>query len=404
MSLYLISPKASLLEKFPALSARTITAAQRTKQLKEVAQAWQENQTYQEIQRWIEDAEDFDVKRITSPIISPNLTGTTLVEMSDEEAARIEEEIDNIVILKDRDIDLIRPIQNTTPAKDKLTASDIWHLEAIKHSLVNQTGKEIKIAVFDTGIDINHPEIKGKIAEAYEFNNRQKTIEKIELEDYIDTDDEDGHGTHVAGLICGNNVGVAPGAEIVSITMIPNGRGSLINFTIALQWLLSRPDIRVVNISAGLSEPRYFQPMSAITDSLLALGILPICAVGNEGRNNACTPGNCLSVVSVGATNNNDKVAGFSGSARMLMDNKQYNVPSLVAPGDEIYSSIPGGKYKALPGTSMATPIVSGIAALILEANPQISVYDLREELLRSCKKLEELPERQGKGIIQVRV
>ena len=406
MSLYLISPKTNLLQSFPALSARKITAAERTKQLQEVAQAWQEDPTYQEIQSWIEDAGDFEIKKITSPLISSNLTGTILVEMPDEEAVRLEEDIDNILILKDRAIDLIRPIRDIATAKEQLTASDIWHLAAIKHNphnLSEQTGKGIKIAVFDTGIDPNHPEIRGKITEAYEFNNRQKTIEEVDLEDYADTDDEDGHGTHVTGLICGNNVGVAPEAEIVSITMFPNGRGSLIDLSIALQWLSSHPEVRIVNISAGLSEPRYLKTMSDITDLLLAFGILPICAVGNEGRNNSCSPGNCSGVVSVGATNKHEQVAGFSGSASMIIDNTIYNVPSLVAPGAAIYSSIPGGGYKTLSGTSMATPIVSGIAALILEANPLISAYDLREELLRSCQLLKELPERQGKGIIQVR-
>lgn len=189
---------------------------------------------------------------------------------------------------------------------------------------------------------------------------------------------------------------------MISVAMIPKAQGRLLNFLVALEWLLYRSDVRIVNISAGI-EPRYREPMSYIINDLLDAGILPICAVGNEGRDRTRSPGNCQGLISVGATNQKNYVWGNSGSARMEVDNQIYYVPSLVAPGEAVYSSVMGGGYEAWSGTSMATPIVSGVGALILEDDFQISAYDLREELLRCCQPLNEPPERQGKGIIQVR-
>ncbi len=263
------------------------------------------------------------------------------------------------------------------------------------------TGKNVKIAVLDTGINPHHPEVEGKIAEAYLFDLQRGIIEEI---DVGDTEDTEGHGTHVAGLICGHNIGVAPEAELISVTMFPDGRGSIANFIAAFSWLRDRDDVRIVNISAGLPEAEYLPTMSNEINSLLALGILPICAIGNEGRNKTCTPGNCVEVILVGASDRNNEIAGFSGNGSMLVDNQSYDVPSLVAPGEAVYSCVMGGGYEAWSGTSMAAPIVSGVAALIIEEDPSISVYGLREELLKRCRLLESVElARQGKGLIQAR-
>jgi subtilisin family serine protease len=86
----------------------------------------------------------------------------------------------------------------------------------------------------------------------------------------------------------------------------------------------------------------------------------------------------------------------------MIVENHQYQVPRLVAPGENVYSSIPGGTYKAESGTSMATPIISGVAGLILEEYPDIDVLDLRGELYSRCKLLKQPKDRQGYGLIQV--
>jgi subtilisin family serine protease len=143
--------------------------------------------------------------------------------------------------------------------------------------------------------------------------------------------------------------------------------------------------------------------MHEAVGDLMAVGVLPIVAAGNEGRNRTRSPGNYIEVLSVGASNAQSKVANFSSSATMVADNHQYQIPDLVAPGEGVYSSVMGGGYEAWNGTSMATPVVSGIAALILERQPDISVLDLMELLQQTCRKLPgEEDGRQGRGLAQV--
>ena len=402
MTIYIVRPKTTLLGRFPDLAARKITAEKREAEIQEVIKLWQEDTTYQNIRSWLEDAKGREVSPVSVSPSYPTITGAIAIEMSEAEADRLRRDVDNIVILENEPLELIPPIQDSTTAKMKLAAEDVWHLEAISKSKTQKTGKNVTIAVFDTGIEAKHPELQGKVSASYSLKFKGN-IGQLQIEPTTD-EDTDGHGTHVAGLICGNTVGVAPEAQLINVVMIPKRRGDLLYFTTALEWLQNRPDVRIVNISAGIQG--YKQEMSDTIDNLLALGILPICAIGNEGRNKTRTPGNCQKSLSVGATNRKGKVAGFSSSSTMVVDNHLYNVPSLVAPGEAIYSSVMAGGYEAWDGTSMATPIVSGVAALIIEEEPSISVDDLREALLDRCRNLGggvEL-ERQGRGIIQVKL
>lgn len=153
-------------------------------------------------------------------------------------------------------------------------------------------------------------------------------------------------------------------------------------------------------MSAGL--PGYFPEMRAAVAGLLAVGVLPVFATGNEGRNRTRSPGNYIEPISVGATNRQNRVASFSSSGVLVSDNHQYIVPDLVAPGESVYSSVMGGSYQAWDGTSMATPIVSGIAALILEKYPHITVTNLVEKLFDTCQDIGQPPLRQGQGLVQV--
>lgn len=399
MSVYIIRPKATSAARSLKLESKKFTPESRKAQVAEVVNFWQENQVYQEIEQWLEDAQN-DTSEVTKYPDYSGITGASVVEMPDEEAVRIREELPNALILQDRPIELIQPQQRNTDTKNELTEDELWHLDAIALNIARQkgftgTGKSITIAVLDTGIDSTHPELQGKVTESYRFNDRSKQIQ------LTTSQDTDGHGTHVAGLICGQQVGVAPETKLIDSLLIPRGIGNLSNFVMWLDWLALRPDVNIANISAGL--PTYAHEMSDVIDTLLAVGILPVCAVGNDGRNNTRTPANCRSSVSVGATNFDSKIASFSGSGRILVNNHSYDVPYLVAPGQGVYSSVQGGGYEAWEGTSMATPIVSGVAALILEKyNKQISVLDLVDGLLTSCKDLGHDKERQGKGLIQV--
>ncbi|MEH2239716.1 S8 family peptidase [Nostoc sp.] len=399
MSVYIIRPKATSVTRSLELASKKFTPESREAQVAEVVNFWHENPVYQQIENWLEDAQN-DTRQVAKYPDYSGITGVSVVEMPDEEAQRIREELPNALILRDQLIELIQPQQRNTDTKDELTRDELWHLDAIALNIARQngftgTGKNITIAVLDTGIDSTHPELQGRVTESYSFNDRSKQIQSTSSQD------TNGHGTHVAGLICGKQVGVAPETKLIDGVLIPRGTGNLSNFVMWLDWLALRVDVNIANISAGL--PTYADEMSDVIDTLLAVGILPVCAVGNNGRNNTRTPANCRSSISVGATNFNSKVASFSGSGRISVNNHSYDVPYLVAPGEGVYSSVQGGGYEAWDGTSMATPIVSGVAALILEKySKQIPVLDLIDGLLTSCQDLGHDKERQGKGLIQV--
>jgi subtilisin family serine protease len=402
MGLYIVRPRTAAAAQPVGLISKVFTADKRKLQIDEVLSVRQSDPIGQNIRSWLADAEQHGVKRVSQHESDTAVTGTTVVDMSDEEAERLRRELPDALVLRDRPIELIRPQKTTAAAKKKLTSTDVWHLRAIGLQAARKkgfkgTGKNVTIAVLDTGVDETHPELSGRMAGAYTFDVNQWTAHRQES-----SRDTDGHGTHVAGLVCGKKVGVAPGAKVVSGVMIPGGFGNLSDFILALEWAAQQPEVQIVNMSAGI--PGYLPEMRVAVADLMAVGVLPVFAVGNEGRNRTRSPGNYIEVVSVGATNRANRVSGFSGGGRLVAENHQYTVPDLVAPGEGVYSCIMGGGYEAWNGTSMATPIVSGIAALMLEKHPDITVPDLIDELLQTCKDLGQPAERQGEGLARVRM
>jgi len=404
MTIYLIRPKTTSVAKCLDLSPRKFTVESRKKQAQEVLELQRTDPNQQRIYEWTKDAQKRDNLEVITNLEKSGFSGTTIVKtLSAEADEQIYQDLPQDSILVDQQIELIRPrkAKQSFKREQDLQQTDLWHLRAIGLETLrgkgfDASGKGITIAVLDTGIDASHPALEGKIAEAYEFNVSQWQVKNTQLS--LDTD---GHGTHVAGLICGKKIGVAPEATVLSGVMLPKGRGTLSNFILALEWARENLNIQIVNISAGLTES--FPQMEEAITELSVVGVLPICAVGNDGRNRTRSPGNCRDVVSVGASNEKNRVAGFSSSGQIIVNNHSYKVPDLVAPGERVYSSIATGGYEAWDGTSMATPIVSGVASLILEKYPDIDILDLREELFFRCNKLAQLAdERQGNGLIQV--
>ncbi|MEH2364683.1 S8 family peptidase, partial [Nostoc sp.] len=330
MSIYIIRPKATSLARSLKLASRKFTPESRPAQVAEVVNFWREDPVHQEIEQWLEDPQN-ETSQVSKHPDYSGITGASIVEMTEQEAERMHREVPNALILPDQPIELIQPQQRNRDTKDQLTKDELWHLDAIALNIARQngftgTGKNITIAVLDTGIDSTHPELQGRVTESYGFNDRSKQIQ------LISSQDTNGHGTHVAGLICGQQVGVAPETKLIDGVLIPRGTGNLSNFVMWLDWLALRVDVNIANISAGL--PTYADEMSDVIDTLLAVGILPVCAVGNNGRNNTRTPANCRSSVSVGATNFNSKVAGFSGSGRISVNNH------LTPPGDSRHNAV----------------------------------------------------------------
>lgn len=400
MSIYIVRPKVTFERLSVGLISVKLAKECRESQINAVFSDRLRNPVRQEIQRWVADAQSRGVILISKNESDTQVTGTTIVDMSDEEAQRMRQELPDALVVRDRAIELIQPRRHKTAAAFQIQPSDLWHLKAVGVETARKqgfsgTGANVTIAVLDTGIEATHPELSGRVAGAYTFDVAQWKAQTMNP-----SRDTDGHGTHVAGLICGKKVGVAPGAKVLSGVMIPQALGTLAGFTLALEWAAKRSDVQIVNISAGLLG--YFPQMRAVVAGLLAVGVLPVFAVGNEGRNRTRSPGNYIEPVSVGATNRQNRVASFSSSATLVSDNHQYMVPDLVAPGEGVYSSVMGGGYEAWDGTSMATPIVSGVAALILEKYANITVTNLMEKLLDTCQDIGQPALREGEGLVQV--
>jgi subtilisin family serine protease len=397
---YIVQPRELLVEPPIDRGSRgfgQMLPEERRKQIAEVVSLHAADPIQRRIQEWVDQAKG--VKPITkSPEATP-VTGAVVLEMSPEEAERLRKDVPRVAVLPDRTLELIPPRRAAATATAKVTKTNLWHLknmgvEAARKRGFGLSGKGVYVAVLDTGIS-PHPELDRRVAGAFTFN-----VAAWRPETQDPSLDTQGHGTHVAGLICGKTIGVAPDARLLSGVMIPGGRGNLSDFILALEWAASQPEVQIVNMSAGIRGylPELHQPLG----NLLAVGVLPVVATGNEGRNKTRSPGNYAEVLSVGATDEDNCVPSFSSSGTILADNHLYTVPNVVAPGKGIFSCVREGGYEAWDGTSMAAPLVSGLAALVLQRHSDITVLDLIEEILSRCKDIEEEDIRQGHGLVRV--
>jgi subtilisin family serine protease len=322
------------------------------------------------------------------------VTGAMIAEMQPGEADRLAADRPEVHVLADAPLNLITPLKVEGSTKKRLNAANRWHLRAVglpaRRTKSTPTGKGVTIAVLDTGIDATHRELDGRVVGGVAFDVDNQVVTDRE------PGDTDGHGTHVAGLIAGKSVGVAPGTKLIDGLMIPKRKGTFSAFVQAMEWAAQNPDVQIINVSAGLLG---FQPgFDDVVRALLFAGVLPIAAVGNEGRNRTRSPGNYQPLLSVGATGADGSVAAFSGSGRIQIDHQVYDVPDLVAPGKDVYSSVRGGGYEAWQGTSMSAPIVSGLAALVLERQPDLPVLDVMDVLLNAATPVPGDPSRAGLG------
>lgn len=244
-----------------------------------------------------------------------------------------------------------------------------WGVERIGATFVHaigNTGKGIKIGILDTGIDYTHPDLSKNYKGGYNF-----------IDNNTDARDYNGHGTHVAGIIAAEDndigvVGVAPDAHIYSVRVLDYAAsGSASDIVAGLEWSLNN-HMQVVNMSLGACEDSISVRKSI--DILYNNGILLIAAAGNNGNvagdgDNIDNPARYNNVIAVGATDINDNRATFSSTGPKI---------ELSAPGNEIYSTLPGNKYGVLSGTSMASPHAAGVAALIMSGYPEMTNTQVR--------------------------
>ncbi|MDX2243196.1 MAG: S8 family serine peptidase [Leptolyngbyaceae cyanobacterium bins.302] len=248
-----------------------------------------------------------------------------------------------------------------------------WGLKATKASTSRYTGRGIKVAVLDTGMDLNHPDFKGRTIVSQSF------VPEEDVQDGV------GHGTHCIGTACGftdvngRRYGVAYESTIYVGKVLDNSGSGYTSWILAgMEWAISN-QCQVISMSLGNTVPTPSTAYETIGRRALDNGCLIVAAAGNHRGSNAKKPGtvgqpaNSPSILSVGAIDGKSKLASFSCTSGVDFG---ANV-DIAAPGVAVYSSVPMDKrYDTYNGTSMATPHVAGIAALYSQA------YDVRGALL----------------------
>ena len=276
-----------------------------------------------------------------------------------------------------------------------------WGLQATRVPQSRYSGRGIKVALLDTGLDSSNPDFRGRRITAQSFVPG------------LPPQDGHGHGTHVAGTACGPRIprrlpryGIAFESDIfIGKVLDNNGRGMDRYILAGIEWAVTNR-CSVVSMSLGAPiDPG--QSFSAIYENLarraLAANTLIIAAAGNDSNRPQVIkpvghPANCPSIMAVGALDMNFGVAYFSNGGL----NPRGGQVDIAAPGVNVYSSYKAPQlYARLSGTSMATPHVSGIAALLAQAHPGVSASALWKLLIQTARRLN-LPARDaGAGIVQ---
>ena len=269
---------------------------------------------------------------------------------------------------------------------DRFSTQDTNANKQIKADLVQSSGNSgagRNVVVLDTGYNYNHPELSSSYLGGTDFVN-----------DDNDPFDDNGHGSHVAGIITGDGVdakakGVAPAAGIIAGKVLSgSGSGYFSDVVAAIYWAVdNNTGVDAISMSLGTSQPYTYKGFcdNVLPDLTNAIkyarskGVTVAVAAGNSGSAGVSIPG-CISYsTTVGAVDSVDKIASFSGKG---------NAVDITAPGVSIYSSVLGTGYASWSGTSMATPMVAGVVALVRSAHPAYTVVQTENALFKTAKDL----------------
>jgi len=278
--------------------------------------------------------------------------------------------------------------------------ASLWGLQKIglpkiRAEFPQLDGSGIRVGVLDTGIQSKHPELPGGATFKDFVSNLPRPY------------DDHGHGTHCSGTITGKQVGIAPKASLI-VGKIFGAAGSGSDSTIlrAMQWIFDPdgnpytddfPQI-VSNSWGGDLDPMAttydiaeFTPYHIAIQAWIYGGIVPVFAAGNSGANPNGFPGGLPEAFAVGAIDSSDQVADFSSRGPNLWKVGDVVLsilkPDITAPGVAVTSAFPGNKFATWAGTSMATPHVSGIIALMLQANPKLKYAAIKDLLMKSAER-----------------
>ncbi|MFM7425680.1 MAG: S8 family peptidase [Elainella sp.] len=297
------------------------------------------------------------------------------------------------------------------PASSVGLGGEDWGRDLIKAPAVwaeGITGQGVTVAVIDTGVDLNHPELRANLwVNSDEIpgngidDDRNGLIDDYQGWDFASNDndpsDTDGHGTHVAGTIAAARdgvgvTGVAPNAQIMPIRVLsaqpsttdPTGNIALIR---GIDYAINN-GAKVINLSLSKGY-RYDFEFGAALQRANQAGVVVVIASGNEREDEGAIQPSELGYramvnnlgIAVGAVDRDTQMALFSNPAGRRPGH------FVVAPGMAILSSVPGGQYATYSGTSMATPHVAGLAALLLSANPSLTPAQIYSILTQTANR-----------------
>jgi len=292
----------------------------------------------------------------------------------------------------------------------EITGIDAAHRLGVK-------GKDVMVWILDTGVDADHLELRDKVID-FRYVPPDTTAGRMRDCRGFDVD---GHGTHVAGILAGKNYGVAPDVDLMVAAVLDSEtlKTSLERVVVALDWLLSQFEEEqnldkpvVLNMSLGFSRRtlsrRAFRKaavgLQMVIDTLVNdFAVLPITATGNEGIGEVRAPAYFANTLSVGAVDWELNVPQFSSSGVSPITKE--HEPNLVGFGVDVVSSYERDRhnrslYRAMSGSSMATPYVAGIAALYACCGRMVQGTELAQQLLRTALPLPNAPKgRAGAGL-----
>jgi subtilisin family serine protease len=245
-------------------------------------------------------------------------------------------------------------------------------------------GTGVKVAIMDTGISLTHPDLQANIKGGVNTIKSFKTA-----------NDDNGHGSHCAGIVGAINntigvVGVAPEVNLYAVKVLnAAGSGWLSDIIEGFQWCIDN-QIQVISMSFGSYDSNTSEQDAVI--KTYNAGITLVAAAGNDGAANTVNyPGAYPEVIAVSAIDSDLKLASYSSYGPEV---------DIAAPGTQVYSTYKGSGYATMSGTSMATPHVTGVAALRIAQNPSQSPAEVKTAIQSTATNLGLTSDKQGAGLV----
>jgi thermitase len=295
------------------------------------------------------------------------------------------------------EVEVPQPLLSTQASLWTQKASDLIYL-SYAHTLTKGV-PDIKIAVLDTGVNLNHKELRGKIVKRADFVD----LEGLDTSDFIGDikgydevpEDEVGHGTHVSGIIAARGIemeeGVSPGCSIMAVRVLATmkmgsrlvGAGIEDNINPAIKWSVDQ-GASIINMSLGIRHVGGGLPHEDVIRYALSKNVTVVAASGNDGTAERYYPGALPGVIAVGSVDDRGSVTPFTSYGANIM---------VVAPGMNIYSSYTNNTYAFASGTSQSSPFVAGAVGLMksyaLQNGVKLADHEIKSILKNTSDKVD---------------